>query len=390
MIEVKTDIEREGLPMVTKKPKPAREGNVAAANLEPQETAASPLVPAPHRMDFVTEENSPFKDGYSITGEQEALAEFFKTDMMDDTHPMYDRYIEWIDRKDRLEAMQRRFDDTKGAPPIVSRDEARGIDALGSLVDEAQDQMTLHTKQAYRAFMGRRYNPVTGAQPIPGGRMVASALRNLWNLTARDNPYADWALVRHEQTIEQLRTRLDKEIERAEDLLEQQKARGLAYSVLRSSKPQRLNLGYASPYGYAVSNLMVRFDYFVRLQVTIARKSLDSDQDTRAAIARLTTLMRRIFNETERFNKWLMRDQLTDLSRADFLPGADEEAVKRVEFVTAAFGIVPAEVFTGDVQPSHSRRHLSITPAERRVLQDVAEKLRQRDVAEPDAEAGEA
>lgn len=376
--------------MATKTPKAAPEGDKAAAELEPLETGASPVVPAPHTLDFATEENSPFKDGYSIAGEEAALAEFFKTDMLDDTHPMFDRYIEWIDRKDRLEAMEKRFADTKGAPAIVSRDEARGIDALGSLVDEEQDQMTLHTKQAYRAFMGRRFNPVTRVPAIPGGRMVASSLRNLWNLTASDNPYADWALVRHEQMMGELRARLDKEIERTEKLLEQQKAKGLSYSILRSAKPQVLNLGYASPYGYAVSNAIVRFDRFVRLQVTIARKSLDSDQGSRAAIARLTTLMRRIFNETERFSKWLTRPHVNNLSRVDFLPGADEAAGKRVEFVTAVFGTVPREIFATELQPSHSRRRRDITAEERRLLQQVSETLGQAGSAEQRAEVAAA
>lgn len=374
--------------MTIKKPKTVDDKDVAVGA---PNAAARPQVPEPiGGLDYATEPNSPFKDGYSIAGEAERLAEFFKTDMLDTDHPDYDRYIEWLDRKDRVEEIEKRFNDTKGAPPIVSRSEARGIDAIGSLVDEEQDQMTLHTKQAYRAFMGRRFNPVTRSAPIPGGRMVASALRNLWNLTASDNPYADWALLRHEQTITELRQHLTRQIKRAEQLLDEQRNKGLTYSILRSAKPQSLNLGYASPYGYAVSNLIVQFDYFVRLQVTIARKSLETDQDTRAAIANVTRLMRRIFNETERFNRHLSHQQVSSLSRSDFLPGADGEAHKRVEFVTKVFGTVPKEIFTGDLQPSHSRRRYHLTADERRLLQEVGETLGQPAEArrdEPEASA---
>ena len=132
-----------------------------------------PSIPAPVGFAFATEPNSPFSDGYSIAKEEAALAEYM-AGPMSETDPLYDRYIELEDRKDRLERRKVEFDGRKGAESVVTRQEARAIDALGALVDEEVDQMTIHTKEAYRMFMGRTREPGKEAAPIIGGRRVAA------------------------------------------------------------------------------------------------------------------------------------------------------------------------------------------------------------------------
>ena len=344
------------------------------AAVQEQKAAVDPGVPAPTGFAFATETNSPFSDGYSIAGEEAALAEFL-AGPMDETDPMYDRYIELEDRKDRLERMQAEFQGRKGANAVVSREEARGMDELGVLVDEEVDQMSIHTKEAYRMFMGRMREPGKEAAPIVGGKRVAAALRGLWLLTGNDNPYADWALLRHEQTIKEIQRRLQRETREANSLLADLRKKGLSYSILQSAEPKVLNLGYRSPYGYAVSQLIVEFDYFVRVQKTLARKTLLSDEQARQAITEMTRFIRRVFNETTRFDRWLSRTEVRALSRADFLPDADEQAAKRVEFATGVFGVVPAEVFSAQMQPRHSRRRQQITHAERQLLHTVGAQL---------------
>lgn len=349
----------------------------AASQDDLHEAVVAPFIPpAPVSIKFATESNSPFPDGYSITGEEAALAEFMAGPMTE-IDPLYDRYIELIDRKDRLEAAIKQFQERKGAEPVVARDEARGMDHLGALVDEEVDQMTIHTKEAYRMFMGRMREPGKQAAPIVGGKRVAAALRGLWLLTGNDNPYADWALLRHEQTIKEIQRALNRATKDAADELADMRKKGLNYSILQSAEPKVLNLGYRSPYGYAVSQLIVEFDYFVRLQKTLARKNLRSDDQVRQKIAELTRFIRRVFYETTRFDRWLMRQEVRSLCRADFVPGADDQAAKRVEFASGVFGMVPSEVFTVKLQPRHSRRRLQITDAERQLLQTVGTSLEQ-------------
>ena len=235
--------------------------------------------------------------------------------------------------------------------------------------------MTIHTKEAYRMFMGRMREPGKEAAPIIGGKRVAAALRGLWLLTGYDNPYADWALLRHEQTIKEIKLRLDRETKEAEAILANLSKKGLVFSILKSSEPKVLNLGYRSPYGYAISTLVVEFDYFVRVQKTLARKNLRSDEQVRQAITEMTRFIRRVFNETARFDRWLSNEQIHKLSRNDFVPEADEAATKRVTFASEVFGKVPGDVFSGKLQPRHSRRRLQMTSAERHLLEKVGAEL---------------
>lgn len=345
-----------------------------------QETAAAVAAPALGFV-FSRETNSPFADGYSIAGEEAALADFMAGPMLE-TDPLYERYIELVDRKDRLEHMQAKYQTRKGAEAVVQHEEVRSMDQLGALVDEEEDLMSLHTKEAFRMFMGRTREPGKEAAPIVGGKRVAAALRGLWLLTGNDNPYADWALLRHEQMIAEIEKRLTRQTQEAAAVLADLRKKGLSYSVLQSAQPQTLKLGYRSPYGYAVSNLIVEFDYFVRLQKTLARKNLKSDAEARQVIADVTRSVRSVFYETTRFDRWLTREEVRSLSRADFVPEAGEEAAKRVEFVSGIFGMVPAEVYNGRLQPRHSRRRLALSAAERQLLQSVGEKLEQAHDAE--------
>ncbi|GKS97425.1 PFL_4669 family integrating conjugative element protein [Acidovorax sp. SUPP2825] len=346
------------------------------------------LAPPRSRLTFSTEPKSPFQDGYSISGEEAVLAEFLAGDMSE-SDPLYDRYVELEDRKDRLERMQADFQTRRGADPLVAPKEFFSMLEVGNLVDTDVDQMSVHTKEAIRMFMGRTREPGKEAAPIIGGKRIAAALRNLWMLTANDNPYADWALLRHEESMQQVQRRLARESKDALGVLEEQKRKGLTYSLLQSSQPQVLNLGFRSPYGYAVSSLIVDFDHYVRVQKTLARKNLRSDDQTRQSISEITRFIRRVFNETARFDRWLTREEVRGLCRADFVPEAGGEAssqaAKRLEFATEVFGAVPADVFTTKLQPRHSRRRIQISAVERQLLQTVGARLAQAEQADGSA-----
>lgn len=342
----------------------------------PAAAPAAALIAAPKSsIAFSTEANSPFEDGYSIAGESALLAGFM-AGPMDEHDPLYERYMELEERKDRLEKMQSQFQTRKGSDPLVKPNEYFAMNDLGRLVDSEEDSMTLHTKEAFRMFMGRMSEPGSKLAPIFGGRRIASALRNLWMLTGNDNPYADWALLRHEQSMEEIQARMQAEIRDSVQMLHKQQERGLSFSVLKSAEPQALQLGFRSPYGYAISRLIVDFDYFVRLQKTLARKTLCSDAQMRQRITEMTRFIRRVFNETVRFDRWLNQPEVNGLKRLDFIAEhATEDAKHRVEFVREVFGMVPADVYTAKLQPRHSRRRYTLTEQERKLLQSVGVEL---------------
>jgi integrating conjugative element protein (TIGR03761 family) len=256
------------------------------------------------------------------------------------------------------------------ATPKV-RDSQHLLPDIGALVDEAPDIMVLHTREAYRLFVGRSLDVAHQRGPIVGGRRVAGALRAIWYLSGSDNPYADWVLVDVGERISEIGSSLQRETQRAEDRLHALSLRGLNLSVLQSRVPQRVELGFRSPYGYAVADLVVRYDYFNRVIKTLMRKDLLPDHEGRSLIFSYTRRLRGMFEEPVRFEHWLLRDELRPLSRHDFLPAAEAEARKRVQAVMALFGAVPRDVFTGARRPRHSRRRVELTAQELKLLQEA-------------------
>lgn len=337
------------------------------------------------RITFEKEDGSPFADGYSIRGEENVLAEYIQAGASE-SDPRFDRYVELLDRRERLAQMQSEHQERRGADPLVPISDAQAIDDLGMLIDDGVDQMTIHTIEALRMFYGRAREPGSKVNPIIGGRRIAASLRNLWLLTANNNPYADWALVRYERGLQEVQEHLRGAIQQCEERMQQQRKLGLNYTVAASSNPVKVNLGFKSPYGYDISTLIVQYDYFVRLQKTLNRKSLQSDSQMRESLSIASRAILKVFYDTARFSRWLSRSEMADLNRADWI-GADVQARKRIEFAMEVFGPVPAVIYKVEVAPSHSRRRYSLTDAERTVLQQVGAQLEAEEQAQRLAEA---
>ena len=328
---------------------------------EPTEVSA-PMNKYPHRT-------SPFADGYDIEGAREALKDLAENP--DPNDPRWPQFVELQEREEELRQVERRAEARSGAEPIVPDKEARGIREMGRLVSEEQDRMTLHTKEAYRLFIGK-INTGRKTYSIAGGKRVASALRSIYYLSGNDNPYADWVLVSFQEGLDELRQVLADETEAKCKLLDDLRQRGLAFSVLRADPPKDVEIGFKSPYGYGMAQTLITFDYYVRLVKTLVRKDLLSDDGGYQATRKIARLVRALFWQPVSFERYLMRKELQPLSRADWLPGADDAANKRVRAVLGIFGEVPRKVFAGTEQPRHSRRRVKLSAEELRVLETIA------------------
>ncbi len=335
------------------------------------------------RVEFLTEPESPFGDGYSIAKEQELLAEL---DAMDepDKDPRWPRYAALQDRKERLDKSRLTYRLEQGAETEVQYIDANKVRNLGRLVNEGEDQMLLHTKEAFRLFMGRRKDPDGKYQPIIGIKFCAAALRSFWVQTAHDNPYADWALLRASQGMHQYGRELQQLTDTHLGKLRQMEAKGLTFTVLKSADPKSVSLQFTSPYGFMLAELVVDYDYTVRVIKTAVRKGRLTDAEGYDLIRNMTRRIRGWTEEIGRFNRFLWRPELAKLCRADFLPTADEEGKKRAQAVAAIFGAVPPDIFAGKVLPPHTRRHTQLTEAERALLVRVGQELA---TAEADAAA---
>lgn len=313
-----------------------------------------------------------FPDGYDLRAEAAALADLIAADNPDSTDPRWPRFVELESRVDRLRQMNSSYKLRHGAEALVNTREAIEMGYIGALVDDDQDSMTLHTREAYRLFMGRSQDANGQYKPIIGGRRVASALRSAWALSGQDNPYADWVLVAFMDRMDEVAASLNQEIASCESVLKELGQRGLKLSILRSKGPKDLPLGFRSPYGYAVAELIIRYDYFVRMFRTLIKKGVLSDDEGRVRLRQQVRLIRSMFENPPRYERFLMRDELKRLSRHDWLPEAGEEGLKRVQAVVGIFGEVPREIFVGQIQPRHSKRRAHLSEQELRVLQEVA------------------
>lgn len=243
---------------------------------------------------------------------------------------------------------------------------------LGQLADATPDTMSLHTKDAYRIFTGRGADAAGKLPPIPGGRRFAAVLKSIWHLSANDNPYADWILIRMYEGLVAIRAHLSRVITAREEAIEILKRKGLSLAVMGSRSPKTVELGFRSPYGYATAEAIVEFDYYVRMIKTLIHKDRMSDDEGRAAIREVGRELRALFLEPIRWERHLLREELRPLSRSDFLPAADELAHQRVRAVVALFGEVPRKVFTGAQAPRHTRRRVKLSEAELRLLEQAS------------------
>ena len=255
---------------------------------------------------------------------------------------------------------------------------------LGQLADETPDVMTLHTQDAFRMFTGRAADSQSQAPAIPGGRRFAAVLKSIWYLSANDNPYADWILIRVYQSLGTIRAQMGQAITAREAEFEALRRKGLNLSVLSSRSPATLALGFRSPYGYATAEAIVEFDYHVRMVKTLVLKDRLSDDGGRAAIREIGRSLRSLFREPIRWEQLLLREEMLPLSRRDFLPSADDVGRQRMHIAVTLFGEVPRTVFTGDEAPRHSQRRITPTAAELRLLRQVSLSVdAQAEPAEP-------
>ena len=324
-------------------------------------------------IQFPTSESSPFPDGYDIVGEREALSDMIDSDEINADDPRYSRLVELENREASLSKMRVAYKSRDGANSEVTDREAMAIRDMGKLAvaTDENDSVDIHTMHAARLFLGRETKPGEGGYAMTGGRRVASALRAIWHLSSKDNPYADYALILSDERMDEVRAEIDKRVKIMKRDLREYESQGLNFYVLKNPKPYRVELGFRSPYGYSVIMLINRFDYYVRMVKTMAAKSIIGDTEGRNKIYELTKRCRSIFEEVVNYHRILMRPQLVELSRSDFLPVADDEGKKRVTAVVKLLGEVPREVFNCQIVPRHSRRRIQLSAQELRLLNDV-------------------
>lgn len=316
---------------------------------------------------------SPFSDGYDIEAERRILKDLIDAEDPDPMDARWDRLVELEKREAELNQMKAGDQLRNKADPIVPDYQAMGLSRLGRLVTEDFDTLTIHTREAYRLFMGRSAGPNKDRHAIVGARRAASILRTFYYLSEKDNPYADLMLVRATAAVTAVRATLAQKQQEMDGVLQQRAERGLKYHVLTSAGPKALDLSFRTPYGYALAELMCDVDYTVRMMKTFQAKALWTGVRTKSEVYQVSRRVRALFANLVRPERILMSPQMQPLSRIDWLPTADEAAKKRVAAAAELLGAVPKDVFVAALQPDHTRRHIKLKPEELHLLERVIE-----------------
>lgn len=318
----------------------------------------------PKKLPFLTSPDSPFPDHYDLGGEATVLKHLIESDEPDTSDPLFPRLVEYEERLQALDKLKA----ARAAKAARTAGLREQVAAIGALTSEDEDSMTVHTRDAMRLFQGRPAGD--GLRAIAGGRRVAASLRQLWALSANDNPYADWLLVQFDESMQKCRADMKKQADRLIQLLDALRSKGLAYSVLRSDNPATVTLGFVSPYGYAVASAVVEFDWSSRVVKSAQRRDVIGSTEAHEVLFQLKRDCRAIFEPMVRGAGLLMREELRQLTRADFM-SADADAMKRVAAVQGLFGHCPRDVFVGTHAPRHTRRSVRLTEQEMRLLETV-------------------
>ena len=319
-------------------------------------------------LTFPVSADSPFPDGYDIASERDALADLIAAETPDESDTRFSRFVLLREREAQLRQLRASEKLRPAGETSVPDHVRRAAMEVGQLVDEERDTMTLHTKEAYRVFTGRWPLPEGRIVHIAGGKRFAAVLKSIWDLSANDNPYADWLLIMMHDRLSDLRSKIESVTTEKQGLIEHIKAQGLSFSVLKSSRPKIVELGFRSPYGYATADVIVVFDYYVRMVKTLVRKDRMSDAEGRQAIRQAGHQLRALFLEPVQWERFLLGREMSALCRADFLSTAADEGKERVKTAVARFGKVPRSILAGTLVPRHTQRWVKLSQSELRAI----------------------
>ena len=266
----------------------------------------------------------------------------------------------------------------QATPASTSRPRTQSV---GRLDTQGTDTMALHTREAWRLFVGRPAEAKRRSGAIPGAVRFAAICRSVWVLSAHDNPYADWFLIRAHEELTGVRQHIEQAVTQREVEFDRLRQRGLNLTVMASVQPMTVELAFGSPYGYAAAEAVMEFDLHVRQVLSLVRRDRLSEEDGHAAIAEPRRRLRRLFLESITWERGLRRDELLPLSRQDFLPSADEAAQARVRAAASQFGEVPLAVLTGQVRPRHTVGRRTAQTDNLRQLKRLLDVGRQADCA---------
>ncbi|MGH8547055.1 MAG: PFL_4669 family integrating conjugative element protein, partial [Methylococcales bacterium] len=210
--------------------------------------------------------------------------------------------------------------------PGISDSTDRNPSQPGTL--RSQVTMEIQTGLAQRLVHGRERGE--GVEPIIGVIGFGQRTRALWQAAGDDDPYADWTLLKIEESIHSAKHTIDEHSRRIGEVLAGME--GFRIEIAQSLEAIRVPLQFSNPYGYMGAYLVADFDVLSRTVLTARHLGLidrlRSDEILRSA----GRAIRRTFN-------YAVQWRFTGVNREDI-----RQMNQNAERARQRMGEVPPEV----------------------------------------------
>jgi|GEM_PF-568987 len=120
----------------------------------------------------------------------------------------------------------------------------------------SETRMTIQTRQAQKIVVGRRRGK--DVQPIIGLLDFGRRMKLLWLSAQADDPYADWYLLRIEESINEAKTVIVEKKQWLDEVLNAMD--GFDVGIAHSLEPIQVSIVFQNPYGYMGAYLVSDYD----------------------------------------------------------------------------------------------------------------------------------
>lgn len=219
--------------------------------------------------------------------------------------------------------------------------------------------ITFRSHQVINMVRGRKKKP--GVEQITGLLVFGGLVRQVFQQSKGDNPYADLYLLTCEEKMDKLRLFLRSETISVEASLMSNKY--VTVNEATVEEPYALTAAFATPYAYQVAYLMVQADDLICRLVQASHIAMIPKKEADAKIRSICKRLRSVFAS---FNSW----KSVVVTRSDI-----ELNNQRAKKASEVFGglVIPAEILSGDLRGEYAP-DLTANDEDSLVTEDVEEE----------------
>jgi len=156
--------------------------------------------------------------------------------------------------------------------------------------------LSLHTRYAQLLVRGRQ---VKGKPPIIGLLRFADSLRVIWHAAEANDPYADWWLIKLQDTYHVIGNRIANLM--AKFLAKLPARETFQIAPPEDKDPFRIRLSFATPYAYQAAELLSKFDSLVRCVLGCKHLGVIDNKTAKNTIYHVARLIRGLFALATRY-----------------------------------------------------------------------------------------